>query len=176
VRETSEKTSVPVSAEHAPETRGSWLETTRIPNLLDEMERMMNEVFHRPFSGFGLTPFRGLLPEIGRSGVISPSVDVFEDGGTIVVKADLPGLTKDEIAVKLVDNSLEISGEKKTEERVDRRDYLRLERTYGKFSRTLRLPEGLDADKVKATFAEGVLEITIPKVEDKRMVHNITIK
>jgi HSP20 family protein len=140
------------------------------------MERMMNEVFHRPFAGFGLTPFRGLLPEIGRSGVISPSVDVFEDGGTIVVKADLPGLTKDELAVKLIDNSLEISGEKRSEERVDRRDYLRLERTYGKFSRTLRLPEGLDADKVKATFADGVLEITIPKVEDKRMVHNITIK
>ena len=78
--------------------------------------------------------------------------------------------------MKLIDNTLEISGEKKTEEKVDTRDYLKLERGYGKFSRTLRLPEGLDAEKVTARFSEGVLEISIPKVEDKRMVKNIAIK
>jgi HSP20 family protein len=168
VRDTGEKTAVPVTAERPAETQGTWLETTRLPNLMNEMERMMNEVFHRPF--------RGLLHDIGRMGGMSPSVDVFEDAGDIVVRADLPGLTKDDIAVKLIDNTLEITGEKKTEENIDKRDYLRLERTYGKFSRTLRLPEGLDAEKVTATFTDGVLEVRILKVEDKRTVKNITVK
>ena len=175
VRDTGEKGSVPVMGEHVPETRGSWLETTRLPSLIDDMEHMMNEMFRRPFFEKGMAPFKGFLHEIGR-GSLSPSVDVFEAGGNIVVKADLPGLTKDDITVKLINNILEISGEKKTEEKVDTRDYLKLERGYGRFSRTVRLPEGLDADHVVAKFAEGVLEISIPKVEDKRMVKNIAIK
>jgi HSP20 family protein len=175
VRETGENCSVPVTAVHVPETRGSWPETTRLPSLIDDMEHMMNEVFRRPFFETGMAPFRGFLHDMGR-GSLSPSMDVFEAGGNIVVKADLPGLTKDDITVKLINNTLEISGEKKTEEKIDTRDYLRLERGYGKFSRTLRLPEGLDADHVTAKFAEGVLEISIPKMEDKRMVKNIAIK
>jgi HSP20 family protein len=175
VRETGEKGSVPVTAEHVPETRGSWLETTRLPSLIDDMERMMNEMFRRPFFETGMAPFRGFLHDIGR-GSVSPSVDVFESGGNIVVKADLPGLTKNDITVKLVNNTLEISGEKRTEGKVDTRDYLKLERGYGKFSRTVRLPEGLDAEHVTARFNEGVLEVSIPKVEDKRVVKNIAIK
>lgn len=175
VRDTGEKGSVPVTAEHVPETRGSWLETTRLPSLIDDMEHMMNEVFRRPFFETGMAPFRGFLHDMGRGG-LSPSVDIFEAGGNIVVKADLPGLTKDDITVKLINNTLEISGEKKTEEKIDTRDYLKLERGYGRFSRTLRLPEGLDAEKVTAKFSEGVLEISIPKVEDKRVVKNITVK
>ena len=107
---------------------------------------------------------------------MSPAVDVFEEGGSIVVKAELPGLTRKDIEVKLIDNTLEITGEKKTEEKIDRRDYLKVERSYGKFSRTLRLPEGLDGERVTANFTDGVLEIKIPKVEDKRTVHHITIK
>lgn len=175
VRDTGEKGAVPVTAEHVPETRGSWFETTRLPNLIDDMERMMNEMFRRPFFETGMAPFRGFLHDMGRGGM-SPSVDVFEAGGNIVVKADLPGLTKDDITVKLIDNMLEISGEKKTEEKIDTRDYLKLERGYGKFSRTLRLPEGLDAEHVTAKFNDGVLEISIPKMEDKRTVKNIAIK
>ena len=175
VRDVGEKGSVPVTAEHVPETRGSWLETTRLPSLIDDMERMMNETFRRPFLETGMAPFRGFLHDMGRGG-LSPSVDVFESGGNIVVKADLPGLTKDDISVKLINNTLEISGEKKTEEKIDTRDYLKLERSFGRFSRTLRLPEGLDADKVTAKFSEGVLEISIPKVEDKRVVKNIAVK
>ncbi len=174
VRDTGEKGAVPVTAEHVPETRGGWLETTRLPNLIDDMERMMNEMFRRPFFETGMAPFRGFLHDMGRGGM-SPSIDVFEAGGNIIVKADLPGLTKDDITVKLIDNTLEISGEKKTEEKVDTRDFLKLERGYGKFSRILRLPEGLDAEHVAAKFSEGVLEISIPKVEDKRMVKNIAI-
>jgi len=176
VREIGEKGAVPVTTlGGTPEARGGWLESTRLPVLLDEMERMMSEVFHRPTVGLGMTPWRGLLGELGRGGM-SPAVDVFEDEGKIVVKADLPGLSKDEINVKLVENILEITGEKKSEEKVDRRDYLKVERSYGKFSRTLRLPEGLDTDHVTAAFTDGVLEVKIPKVEGKRTVKHISIK
>ena len=171
-----EEGSVRVTKENEPEVRGNWLESTRLPNLIGDMERMMSEMLHRPFMETGMMPFRGLMHEIGRVGGMSPSVDIFEEGGAIVVKADLPGLKKDEISVKLVDNILEISGEKKTQERIDKRDYLRLERTYGTFSRTLRLPDGLDAENVAARFDEGVLEIRIPKLEDKRTVKKINIK
>lgn len=177
VREAGEHGNVPVTTtERSPETRGSWLESTRLPALVDDMERMMSELIRHPFAGFGTTPFRGLLSDLGTTVSMSPAVDVFEEGGAIVVKAELPGLTRKDIEVKLVDNTLEITGEKKTEEKIDRRDYLKVERSYGKFSRTLRLPEGLDGEHVTANFTDGVLEIKIPRVEDKRVVHRITIK
>lgn len=177
VRGSGEEGNVPVTTSGKPsETRGTWLESTRLPALLDDMERMMSELVHRPWAGFGAAPLRGLLSELGTGIGMSPAVDVFEEGGNIVVKAELPGLTSKDIEVKLIENMLEITGEKKTEEKIDRRDYLRVERSYGKFSRTLRLPEGLDGEHVKASFNDGVLEIKIPKIEGKRTVHHIAIK
>lgn len=177
VRDYGEHGDVPVTtSQKSPETRGTWLESTRLPALLDDMERMMNELIRHPFAGFGTTPFRGLLGDLGTTFGMSPAVDIFEEGGSIVVKADLPGLTRKEIEVKLIDNTLEITGEKKTEGKVERKDFLKVERSYGKFSRTLRLPEGLDGEHVIANFTDGVLEVKIPRIEDKRVVHNITIK
>ena len=176
VRDYGEQKDVAVTTpERSPETRGSWLESTRLPALLDDMERMMSELVHRPLAGFGAAPLRGLLGDLGSFGM-SPAVDVFEEGGSIVVKAELPGLTRKDIEVKLIDNTLEIKGEKKSEEKVDRRDYLKVERSYGSFSRTLRLPEGLDAEHVAANFTDGILEIKIPRFESKRVVHNIDVK
>ena len=175
VREQGEHEAVPAKYSDRPlERGGSWFENTRLPALLDDMERMMGELVHRPFAGLGTTPFRGLLSDLGTFG-LSPAVDVFEESGAIVVKADLPGLTRKDIEIKLIENTLEITGEKKSAEKVDRRDYLKVERSYGKFSRTLRLPEGLDAEHVSATFTEGVLEVRIPRIESKRVVHNIAI-
>ena len=172
----SEHDAVPVTtSERFPGTGGNWLESTRIPSLIDDMERVVSGLVRRPFAGFGMSPFHGLLGEIGSNGM-SPAVDVFEEGGFIVVKAELPGLTRKDIEVKLIDNTLEITGEKSTEEKIDRKDYLKVERSHGKFSRTLRLPEGLDGEHVTAGFTDGVLEIKIPRVEDKRIVHRIKIK
>jgi HSP20 family protein len=158
------------------ESQGNWLESARLPALLDDMERMMNEIFRRPLAGFGAGPFRGMLGDVESAIDMSPAIDIFEEGSSIVVKAELPSLTRKDIEVKLINNTLEITGEKKSEEKIDRRDYLKVERSYGKFSRTLRLPEGLDSEHVAANFTNGVLEIKIPKIEDKRVVHNITIK
>lgn len=169
-----EKASVPIKKEY-PAERGSWLEESRIPNLLNEMEQMMGEFFRRPFFGAGAAPWRGLLGEVGAGGY-SPAVDVYEDGGNICVKVDLPGFGKNDIDVKLIGNTLEITGEKKAAEKIDQRDYLRLERSYGKFSRTLRLPEGLDYDHVTANFSDGVLDVKIPRIEGKRAVHHVSIK
>jgi HSP20 family protein len=176
VRDYGEQGNVPVTkSENLHDTRGTLLESTRLPALLDSMERMMSEFVRRPFARFGESPFRGLLSDFGTIGM-SPAVDVFEENGSIVVKADLPGLARKDIEVNLIDNVLEIIGEKRHEEKVDRRDYLKVERTYGKFSRTLQLPEGLDGEHVTAYFADGVLEVRIPRTESRRVVHNITIK
>src|SRR6266567_3710335 len=126
---------VPVAtSEKSHETRGTWFENARLPALIDDMGRMMSEFVRRPFAGLGATSFRGLLSDLGAIGM-SPAVDVFEEGGSIVVKAELPGLKSKDIAVKLIDNTLEITGEKRTEEKIDRRDYLKVERSYGRFSR-----------------------------------------
>lgn len=167
---------IPVTtSESSHDPRGKWLESTRLPAFLDDMERMMNEFIRRPFSSFGAAPFHGLLSDLGTFGM-SPAVDIFEESGAIVVKAELPGLSNKDIEVKLIDNTLEITGEKKTEEKIDRRDYLKVERSYGKFSRTLRLPEGLDGEHVTAKFTDGLLEVRIPRIESKRVVHTIDIK
>jgi len=97
-----------------------------------------------------------------------PAMDLVEADDHFVLKADLPGLTEDDVAIEFQDNTLTISGERKAEyERKDRAFY-RLERSFGKFSRTLTLPEGIDADRIAASFDNGVLEVHIPKPEERR--------
>lgn len=147
-----------------------------ILSTLNEMERWMEESFARPFSGFRLMPFRHMFQDLGAKGDIAPSVDVFEEGNDVVVKAELPGMKRDDVDVRLSDNMLTISGEKKSEASVERKDFIRLERAYGSFSRTVRLPEGVRAEGVKAHFVDGVLEVRIPRDEDKSQVRHIDIE
>jgi HSP20 family protein len=92
-----------------------------------------------------------------------PPVDVFEEGDTLVVKAEMPGMKKEEIEVTLTGDLLTLSGKKEKEEKVERKDYHRLERSTGAFTRSLELPYEVKLDEVKATFKEGVLEIRAPK-------------
>lgn len=147
-----------------------------ILSTLNEMERWMEESFARPFSGFRLMPFRHMFQDLGTKGDISPSVDVFEEGNEVVVKAELPGMKRDEVDVRLSNNMLTISGEKRSEGSVERKDFIRLERAYGSFSRTVRLPEGVKAEGVKAHFVDGVLEVRIPREENKSPVRHIDIE
>lgn len=137
-----------------------------------DMERLMEESFGRPF--FGITPFRRLFNDLGRFGEFTPSVDIYEEGNNLLVKAEIPGINKEDIEVKVVNNTLVLSGEKKTEEKVERKDYLRLERSSGSFSRTLALPEGIDSDNIEATYKDGILEIKIPRIEESK-VHTVTV-
>jgi HSP20 family protein len=127
-----------------------------------ELERRFEEFFHRPFSMMEL-PRHTLWP--GISGVYSPTVDVYEEGDAIVVKAEIPGMKKEEIHVEVGVDTVTISGEKKKEEKVERKDYYRHERSYGSFARTYTLPAEVTAEKARATFKEGVLEVRVPKSE-----------
>ena len=150
-------------------------EARRLTTAIGEMERLMDEVFHRPLAGFTMTPFRNMLHEIGGFGDVTPRVDMFEEGGNLMVKADLPGLRREDIDVKLTDNTLIITGENRWEEKVERKDFLRLERSHGIFTRTLNLPDGLNLDNVTANFKDGVLEIIIPRLEGAGSVRKVTV-
>ena len=144
--------------------------------MMRDMERMMEDTFRRPFMGFDWPTFRHLLPELGRTGEFAPAVDMYEEGNEVVVKAELPGIKKENVKVNMVENTLTITGEKATEEKVERKDYLRLERSHGTFSRTLTLPEGLKVEKIHAAFTDGVLEIRIPRQEEHRTMRTITVE
>ena len=93
-----------------------------------------------------------------------PPLDVYEEGGAIVVKAELPGMKKEEIEVRVSGDVLTISGKKEKEEKIERKDYRRVERTAGMFSRTVTLPAEVELDKMTAAYKDGVLEIRAPKV------------
>jgi HSP20 family protein len=112
---------------------------------------------------------RSFLPEDrwpgGSLGIQEPKLDLYEEKDQIVVKAELPGMTKDNIQLSIADNILTIKGEKKKEEEDKGKDYYRSERIYGSFMRALPLPAEIDPDKVQATFKNGVLEIRLPKSE-----------
>jgi HSP20 family protein len=97
-----------------------------------------------------------------------PIVDVFEEKDDIVVKAELPGIEKDNIEVNLADHTLTIKGEKKKEEEIKEANYYRAERSYGSFLRTLDLPRDVRADQVKASFKNGILEVRMPKTEEAK--------
>jgi HSP20 family protein len=94
-----------------------------------------------------------------------PSLDMYEEADDIVVKAELPGISKDELEVNLTGSTLTIKGEKKREEEVKKANYFRSEREYGSIYRSLDLPAEVKAEEVKATFKDGVLEIRLPKTE-----------
>jgi HSP20 family protein len=97
--------------------------------------------------------------------VNAPIVDVYVDRDDVVIKAELPGMEKDDIEVNLSNHSLTLKGEKKHKEKVKEENYYCSERTYGSFSRTLELPVDVHGEKVKASFTNGVLEIRLPIAE-----------
>jgi HSP20 family protein len=98
----------------------------------------------------------------------APAVDLFERDNSLVLKADLPGLTEGDVKIELHDNVLTISGERSADFEDKQNGYYRVERAFGSFSRSLTLPEGVDADQIKASFENGVLEVTIPKPEERK--------
>jgi HSP20 family protein len=97
-----------------------------------------------------------------------PAMDLVETDDSLVLKADLPGLGKDDVAIEVKDGVLTISGERKAEHETKREGYHRVERSFGRFSRSLGLPRGVDPNAVKASFDRGVLEVTLPKPEESR--------
>src|SRR5947208_8858183 len=97
-----------------------------------------------------------------------PPMDLVEADDHFLLKADLPGLTEDDVNIEIRDNALTISGERKAEHETRERGWYRVERSFGRFSRSLTLPEGVDADAVEASFDKGILEVNIPKPEQRK--------
>ena len=106
-----------------------------------------------------------------------PILDLYEDKDEIVVKAELPGMTKDDIQVSISDTILTIRGEKKKEEEDKGKDYYHSERIYGYFSRSVALPAEVNAEEIRALFKNGVLEIRLPKSEEaKKKTVNVKVQ
>jgi HSP20 family protein len=92
----------------------------------------------------------------------TPELEIFHRNSELVIRADLPGLTKDDVKVDVSDNQVIIEGERQRQHEEEREGVFRSERSYGRFYRAIPLPEGVIADQAKATFKNGVLEVTIP--------------
>ena len=97
-----------------------------------------------------------------------PPMDLVEAEGHFVLKADLPGLTESDVAIEVEDGTLRISGERKAEREESERGWYRIERSFGSFSRSLSLPDGVDTDSIDASFRNGVLEVRIPKPAERK--------
>jgi len=125
------------------------------------MRRMLEDM-DRMFEGLGSARLEGSTPG-GFAPIWSPAIDVFERDGRFVVRADIPGLSPDDIRLEVRDGALVLEGERRQEIEVEGEEGVyRSERMYGRFSRVIPLPEAADVDKVVARFENGVLEIEIP--------------
>jgi HSP20 family protein len=104
-----------------------------------------------------------------------PAVDIFEDADAIQLHAELPGMEMKEIEVKVANNTLEIKGEKKIEKQDKKENYHRVERVFGRFARSFRLPGTVNQEKIRAKYDRGILTITLPKREETKP-KNITVE
>ena len=127
-------------------------------------DRLTEDLWRRPFPSLMLGE-RWPLPMMS---IKAPSLDVFEEKDELVVKADLPGLSKEEIEVTVTGNVVTLKGEKKKEEEVKEKDYYRRERSYGSFVRSVELPCEVKSEQIKANFKDGVLEVRMPKTEEAK--------
>jgi HSP20 family protein len=136
-------------------------------------DRMVEDFRRRPFPTL-LRPERWWPAEAGML-MRMPAVDVYEEKDNVVIKAEIPGLSKEDISVQVTDSTLTIKGEKKREEEVKEDDYYRCERSFGSFTRAVNLPCDVKADQVKASFKNGVIEVRMSKTEEAKK-KTITVK
>jgi HSP20 family protein len=137
-----------------------WEPARELATIQTEMNRLFN-TFFEPASGANGTSNTGSRRWI-------PAMDLVEAEDNFVLRADLPGLSESDVNIELEDNVLMISGERKAEHQERQEGYYRLERASGAFSRSLTLPEGVDPEAVQASFDRGVLEVRIPKPEQRK--------
>jgi HSP20 family protein len=140
------------------------------------MRRLSDELDRAFATSFGLPTWgRGGPGE--EHGLWSPAVEVRQDQNNLIVTAELPGINKDNVKVEVTNEGLAISGERRSEHEDKRQGYYRSERSYGRFYRLVPLPEGVDPEKAKAQFKEGVLEVQVPLPESmQRRNREIPIK
>jgi HSP20 family protein len=134
-----------------------WEPLRELGSLQTEMNRLFNTVFDTPTAGNGGAMRRWM-----------PAMDLIETDEHFVLRADLPGMDEDDIKIELEDGTLTVSGERKAEHESKHEGYYRVERAFGGFSRSLTLPKGIDPEGVSASFDRGVLEVRIPKPEERK--------
>jgi HSP20 family protein len=134
-----------------------WEPAREINSLQQEMNRLFSSFFDTTATAQPTGVRRWI-----------PAMDVVETDDHFVLRADLPGMSEQDVDLSLEDNVLTVSGERKVEHEERREGYYRVERASGSFSRSLTLPEGVDGDAITATFDKGVLEIRIPKPEARK--------
>ncbi len=160
---TAKKAEKPKGQEISPQTTQA-----RALTPFEEMDRLMESFFPRRW----MHPFRWEMPSLAELGapfdLKNPGVDIIERDNEVVVKAEVPGVKKEDLDVSVTENSVTIKGCTSHEEKEDKGDYYRSEIRSGSFSRTVALPANVDGDKAKATFQDGILELTIPKVEKSK--------
>jgi len=134
----------------------NWSPVEQLSTLSEEINRL----FDSPFGEFTqhMELFNGW----------TPALDVYEDKDNLIVKAELPGMKREEIDISFHDGTLTISGERKYEQKNQDAETYRAERFFGKFHRTLTLPKPVQSDKATATYKDGILTVTLPKTEEAK--------
>jgi HSP20 family protein len=135
-----------------------WEPVRELNTLQSEMNRLFNTLFDAPVPGDGGGAVRRWIP----------AMDLVETDEDFVLRADLPGLSEGDVNIELEDSVLTVSGERKSEHEERKEGYYRVERASGAFSRSLTLPEGVNPEGIKASFDRGVLEVRIPKPEERK--------
>jgi len=135
-----------------------WEPARELQSIQQEMNRLFGTFFDSPAGAGDGGALRRWIP----------AMDLIEEDDRYVLRADLPGVREDEVHVELEDNVLTISGERKSEHEERKEGLYRLERASGSFSRSLTLPEGIDPDSIQARFDKGVLEVRVPKPEQRK--------
>jgi HSP20 family protein len=139
-----------------------WEPVRELTSLQNEMNRLFNTFFDAPSQNAVGNGGGGALRRW------LPPMDLVETDDHFVLRADLPGLSEGDVQIELEDNVLTISGERKAEHEDSREGFYRLERSFGQFRRSLTLPEGVNPDGIAASFDKGVLEVRIPKPEERK--------
>jgi len=143
-----------------------WRRPHTLPTAFDEMDRLFDRYLRSPI----MRAFESEDLDFG------PSVDVYETEAELVVKAELPGVKKEDIELTLQEDRIVIKGETKKEEQIDEEGYHRRELRYGRFGRVIPLPTTVKQEEIQASFNDGVLTIRAPKVEEKEKGSKIDIQ
>lgn len=149
--------------------------------FMNRMSEEFDRAFDRLWRDFGAPRRRSWLPQglFGRrsqKAVWAPAIEAFQKGDTFVVRAELPGLKKDDIEVELTDDAVTIRGERREEREEEKGGYYHTERSYGEFYRVIPLPEGVISESAKASFRNGVLEITMQAAPPETRGRRLEIK
>jgi HSP20 family protein len=161
------KTSIPVTRDKAPKEARTPAPWGGFGNLREEMERLFDAFEPRAW-------FDRDAPALG----LSPAIDLVENADTFTITTELPGLAPEDVSVKIANGTLTISGEKSEEKKEDEGETWHMrERRWGRFQRSIRMPDSVDRDKVDAQFAKGVLTVTMPKSKEaKASERDVAIK